>query len=350
MNETEYIAKTVHEHLDRCLPVVLISLLNLKGSTPRHEGSKMIVGSDGKPYGTIGGSLLEATSIEKAREVLEARQSRLVTFELTGEDTSDPGMICGGKTEVLLDYLAPTPENRLFARQWYENISSGTDGYLCTCLKRNSSSVTINGRVIVADNQVTGTLPDGVELSHLKEEFRSVSSGAVRSIKGNEILIEPVKRLKTLYCFGAGHVAVPTAHMAALAGFRVVVVDDRPEFASEERFPEARRVLVIDDFNKAMSELPVDEDSFIVIVTRGHQYDRVVLEQALKTKASYIGMISSRKKRDAIYAALRESGVSQAELDNVHSPIGLDIGGETPEEIGVSIVAELIAVRNGRKS
>ena len=98
--------------------------------------------------------------------------------------------------------------------------------------------------------------------------------------------------------------AVPTAHLAALVGFRVVVVDDRPEFANAERFPEAYKILVIKDFNHAFDGLEIDADSFIVIVTRGHQYDRAVLEQSLKTTAGYIGMISSRRKREAIYEAL----------------------------------------------
>jgi xanthine dehydrogenase accessory factor len=159
-------------------------------------------------------------------------------------------------------------------------------------------------------------------------------------------MIDPVRKVKTLYCFGAGHVAVPTAHLAALVGFRVVVVDDRAEFSNAERFPDASQTLVIKDFYRALENLEIDSDSFVVIVTRGHQYDRAVLEQALKTNAGYIGMISSRRKRDAIYEYLVSQGVSRGKLDQVHSPIGLDIAAETPAEIAVSIVAELISERN----
>jgi xanthine dehydrogenase accessory factor len=155
-----------------------------------------------------------------------------------------------------------------------------------------------------------------------------------------------MRKLKTLYCFGGGHVAVPTAHLAALVGFRLVVIDDRPDYANKERFPEADKVLVIKDFSRAFDGLEIDRDSYIVIVTRGHQYDRAVLEQALKTNAGYIGMISSRRKREAIYEYLMAHGVSKGQLEQVHSPIGIDIGGETPEEIAVSIAAELIKVRS----
>jgi xanthine dehydrogenase accessory factor len=138
--------------------------------------------------------------------------------------------------------------------------------------------------------------------------------------------------------------------MAALAGFRVVVIDDRAEFANAERFPDADEVCIIADFSRALDGLAIDADSYIVIVTRGHAFDRVVLEAALKTDAGYIGMISSRRKRDAIYAALTAEGISIEALARIHSPIGLPIGGETPEEIAVSIVAELISERYKKKT
>ena len=139
---------------------------------------------------------------------------------------------------------------------------------------------------------------------------------------------------------------MPTAHLAALVGFRVVVIDDRLEYANKERFPEAEKTLVIKNFTRAFDGLEIDADSYIVIVTRGHQYDRAVLEQSLRTSAGYIGMISSRRKREAIYEYLTAQGFTKERLAQVHSPIGIDIGGETPEEIAVSIVAELIKVRS----
>jgi xanthine dehydrogenase accessory factor len=137
--------------------------------------------------------------------------------------------------------------------------------------------------------------------------------------------------------------------MAALSGFRVVVIDDRAEYANRERFPDADEIHVIDDFNNAMKGLSVDADSCIVIFTHGHAHDRVVLEQALQSKAGYVGMISSKRKREMIYRALMEQGVSEDALASVHSPIGLHIGGETPAEIAVSIVGELISERYKNK-
>jgi xanthine dehydrogenase accessory factor len=165
------------------------------------------------------------------------------------------------------------------------------------------------------------------------------------SIDDVTVAVEAIRRIRTMYCFGAGHVAVPTVRLAATVGFDVVVIDDRDEFANAERFPDAARIGITDNFEHAVEGLPVDDDSFIVIVTRGHRFDREVLQQALKTNAGYIGMIGSRRKRDALYAALIKEGVTQTELARVHSPIGLAIEAETPEEIAVSIVGEMIAER-----
>jgi xanthine dehydrogenase accessory factor len=135
--------------------------------------------------------------------------------------------------------------------------------------------------------------------------------------------------------------------MATEVGFRVIVADDREAFANRERFAEADDVVVIADFESALSMFAVDENTYVVIVTRGHRHDKSVLAQALRSKAGYIGMIGSARKRDTIYNVLRQEGICEADIARVHCPIGLAIGAETPEEIAVSIVAELIARRAG---
>jgi xanthine dehydrogenase accessory factor len=348
MNENEYLAKIICGQLEQGLPLVMVSIVSLQGSTPRHGGTRMVVGADGKSYGTIGGSLLEANAIKESKNVLTAAQSRMMYHELNGKDANAPGMICGGKTELLLDYVSATKGNKEFFRCWYEAIQRGNEFYFLTHLKDTGNTVEVLGRsILYPDGHVVGnTLLTKTDIENLRAELHNISTTSVVSIGDTKLVIDRIRRSKTLYCFGAGHVAVPTAHIAALAGFRVVVLDDRAEFASVERFPDAGQVCVIDDFNRALEGLDIDSDSFIVILTRGHQYDRVVLEQALKTDAGYIGMISSRRKREAIFEALMAKGVKKAELERVHSPIGIAIGGETPEEIAVSIVAELISERS----
>jgi xanthine dehydrogenase accessory factor len=350
MNENEFLAKTMCDRLNAGSPIVLVSIISLQGSTPRHSGTKMAVDATGKNYGTIGGSLIEATAIKKARQVFTSARSEIISFELTGKDAKAPGMICGGKAEILLDYFSPSPENREFAGRWDEAIRQGKDFFLLTHI--NDSENRVAGHAIMFnDGNVSACRSlTSSDIEKLKPELHNVSLSAVLPVGDSRILVDRIRKLKTVYCFGAGHVAVPTAHLAALVGFRVVVIDDRPEYANAERFPDSNEALVIKDFNRAFEGLEIDNDSFIVILTRGHMYDRVVLEQALKTSAGYIGMISSKRKKEAIYSALMAEGVTKAELEKVHSPIGIAIGGETPEEIAVSIVAELISVRNQQVS
>ncbi len=348
MNEIEFLAKNIDEQLEAGRPVVLVSIMSLEGSTPRHSGTKMAVGLDGKSYGTIGGSLIEAAAIRQSRKVLSVKKSRIMAFELDGNGVTAPGMICGGKAEILLDYLSATAVNRDFSRRWREAMQKGKDFYLLTHLKGEGDAIEVSGHALLtSDGSIIGDVSlTAADVEKLKPELHCISSTAVLPLGDERVMVDRIRRLKTLYCFGAGHVAVPTAHLAALVGFRVVVIDDRPEYAAAERFPEAYRTVVVKDFTKAVDGLDIDADSYIVIVTRGHQYDRSVLEQALKTGAGYIGMISSRRKRDAIYEYLADKGVTRDRLDRVHSPIGIDIGGETPEDIAVSIVAELIQVRS----
>jgi xanthine dehydrogenase accessory factor len=171
-----------------------------------------------------------------------------------------------------------------------------------------------------------------------------------RDDEGNqlELFVEPVVSEPILYLFGAGHVSSQIAPLASGVGFKVVVIDDRPEFADPKKFPDAMEVYPY-PFEGVLDRLSIDESSYLVIVTRGHIHDRTVLAQSLNTNAKYIGMIGSRRKRNIIYENLLEEGLTQDDLDRVHAPIGLHIGAETPEEIAVSIVAELIKIRSGMK-
>ena len=159
-----------------------------------------------------------------------------------------------------------------------------------------------------------------------------------------EIFIEPVLPAALLYIFGAGHVAYNLYKIATIAGFQVVVVDDRETYAKRERFPDAREVIA-EDFEAATARLNPPESSHIVIVTRGHRDDMRVLRWALNTRALYLGMIGSRRKTISIYKELEKEGIPADRFANVHAPVGLEIGAVTPEEIAVAIVAEMIAVR-----
>ena len=158
-----------------------------------------------------------------------------------------------------------------------------------------------------------------------------------------EVFLEPILPSETIYLFGAGHTSQSTAKIANMLGFRVVVVDPRPEYNNSERFPDA--ALYAEEFESAFPKLNVDENSYIIIYTIGHVVDEQCLQFAINTKAKYIGMIGSRKKAKEVKERMVEKGISQQQIDRVHSPIGLAIGAETPEEIAISILSEVIKVK-----
>lgn len=352
MNDNQYLAQTICEKLNSNNHIILASIVNLQGSSPRHGGTKMVIDQHSKGYGTIGGSLLEATVITKAVDALSKRKSSLLTYNLTGENAYSKDMICGGTNHILLDFIAATKENVELFKAMHDAILQGRNFFFLTMFKGQDKDTEVLGHTLYSlDGKIIGNYPwEEADLEMLKSEAKGLSSTTILSSGDIRIVIDPIKKIETLFCFGAGHVALPTVHIAALAGFRVVVIDDRAEFANKERFPDAHEIRVINDFNNAMEGLSIDADSYIVIVTRGHAYDRVVLDKALKTKARYVGLISSKRKRETIYQALMDKGVSKESLASVHSPIGLPIGGETPSEISISIVAELISERYKKKS
>lgn len=157
--------------------------------------------------------------------------------------------------------------------------------------------------------------------------------------------VEEFKEKSRAFIFGGGHVAKALEPVLRHVDFETWIIDDRAEYANGDRFPQAEATIVCDGFDHCFDHIPVDENSYIVIVTRGHKGDLQVLRQALQLPHAYLGMIGSRRKNKLLFDALREEGVSEEALQEVHAPIGLDIGSETPEEIGVSIAAEMIQAR-----
>jgi xanthine dehydrogenase accessory factor len=163
-----------------------------------------------------------------------------------------------------------------------------------------------------------------------------------------DVYIEPITPPPRVFIFGGGHISVFVSKMSTMVGFQVVVVDDRPQFANQERFPEADEVIA-EEFPFVFPKLKVNKSSYLVIVTRGHAYDQEILEWALGQEVKYIGMIGSRKKIQTVYEALKQKGIHPDQLRRVYAPIGLNIGALTPEEIAVSIVAQMIQVRRQKK-
>jgi xanthine dehydrogenase accessory factor len=328
-------------------PLVLATILTHRGSTPRTSGAKMVVRADRRIIGTIGGGLVEAQVIERACAVFDTGLTVIEHFALDADQADGMDMICGGNLSVLLELVAADLENRQLFERLRSVLSKGMTGLVVTPIPDDAGpGLRPKKCLIESDGTVTGkrlftAFDPTVLFSAIPPERRPTTI----SHEGRRLYLEPLATADKLVLFGAGHVSQSVARCAKAVGFHITVVDDRPEFANAERFAWADEIRVPGSFNNVIDAMAIDRHSYIVIVTRGHLHDRDLLGQALKTRAGYIGMIGSKRKRDAIYDSLLADGVSRTEINRVHSPIGLDIDAETPEEIAISIVAELIAVR-----
>lgn len=324
--------------------LVLARIIRRAGSAPRAIGSKCIVKQDGSIVGSIGGGSLEHMVIERAKAVLHSEKSEIYQINLTGNDVTKTDMICGGSVDVYLEPLLPDDRETVdFFTSLKELAESNREGILFTLTAEGASATDIQIRMLKGGDECKGEI-QGLELKSLEmDEFLEPQLIPLPDSDAC-IFAERLESDPILFLFGAGHISTFVAPLARTVGFRVAIIDDRPEFANSKRFPDADEIHVM-GFGEAFNRITINDLSYIVIVTRGHTYDREVLEAALHTDPAYVGMIGSRKKRNLIYQALRDNGIPEEKIESVHSPIGLDIAAETPEEIAVSIVAELIKVR-----
>jgi xanthine dehydrogenase accessory factor len=339
-------AKAALSLLERGEDFAWATIVDSRGSSPRHAGASMLVRADGSIAGTVGGGPLEAAAIRNALKVLETREPCLMDYDLTGADSAQLGMICGGHGLVLIDYVgSKDPAAQELFQGLFDLLDGGGKGWLVTVVSEKDNAATAVGRCLVdSDGSIKGDPvcpPDTLRgLAQRGGTYDRIVAG-----DPSKTYVQPVGTRGTAYVFGAGHCGEKLLPILNLVGFFTVVIDDRPDFADSDRFPTADRIVVPESFESAMELLPIDEDSYIVIVTRGHVHDKNVLRQALETPAGYIGMIGSKKKVAQIFEALAAERVTGDDLARVHSPIGLPIGAETPEEIAISIAAELIQVR-----
>lgn len=252
----------------------------------------------------------------------------------------------------------------------YEEITrlrkEGRRGALATIINVRGSIPSFDSAKMLVreDGTIAGTIGGGCVEAEVWEAAREVmKSEKPQSLNFNlnnnpkydtglvcggtlEVYVEPVLPVSTLYIFGAGHVAWNLYKVARIAGFDVVVTDDRETYANRDRFPDARDIYA-DEYERVMAQLAPNDSSYIVIVTRGHRDDMRVLRWAAETPARYIGMIGSQRKTIAIYKELEKEGIAAEKLARVYAPVGIDIGAITPEEIAISIAAELVALKRG---
>lgn len=326
-------------------PLTLATIVDHQGSTPRAAGASMIVRRNGTIAGTIGGGQVEHSVIQKALRLFESQGAILACYDLSQAGEMD--LVCGGEMRVCIEHLAPNPENLAMLSRMHEEIKSG---YACFWLGRIPTGNSCMQRTVrTKDGTWLGPLTVDPPLPDLLEKLTTGhNASAFLECAGERYLVTTIIPADTICLMGAGHVSKEIARLTRQVGFRTLVFDDRSEFANAGNFPEVEGVFVCNDFATVFDVFDIPAASYIVIVTRGHRHDRDVLAQALRSDATYIGMIGSRRKKEAVYQALVEKGFPQTTLARVHCPIGLSIGAETPAEIAVSVVAELIQHRAQR--
>ena len=315
------------------------------GSTPQKAGALALFEANGSVWGTLGGGCLEAESRQRALEAIDSGQAKVFDLKLDEVGNWDDGLICGGRVRVIVDPNAR--ENREVYRQYIAAGKARESGLVAVILRHPELTA---GRAFWAPQHQLETLPVGIEPDAIRRFLKNEHSGTLRSDRKEdgamiEVYLEPMIPRPRLIIAGAGNIGKATAHQGSLLGFEVTVIDDRPMYANYDHLPGADQV-ICGDIAGEMAKQDITGDTYIVIVTRGHRRDRAVLESCIHSPAAYIGMIGSRRKSKLIRdSLLAENAATQAEIDRVVSPMGLDIGAESVEEIALSIASQLVGVR-----
>lgn len=346
MNIYDAIYELLQKKESFCLATVLLKT----GSAPRGEGAKMIIRKDYSIIDTIGGGLTEALTIKLCKDLFANKSSVIKYFNLSNKEASSLGLVCGGEQKVLVEYInAEDPEIVELFTKVRELKDKCQDFVLVTRIEKEEGKEYYQyNKWICTETAFYGEENNDVQkvFKNIRENYKQLQMN-IEETEENNYLVEPVQNFETVYIFGAGHVSQKLAQITEMIGMRTVVLDDRSDFANRERFRDADDIIVTESFDNICRYVNIDRHSYVIIVTRGHAYDKEVLAQALETDAKYIGMIGSRSKRQFVYGRLLEEGFTQKDIDRVHSPIGIDIYAETPEEIAVSIGAEIIRVKRG---
>lgn len=341
MNEHE-IYKTAARILETGENIALITVISTAGSTPGKVGYKMLVwGKNPETFGTVGGGLTEAELIRTAKNTLPRTVNQIFSFNLDGTKDDEKG-ICGGSIEFLVETF--DKKTLPLFRQLSTLIENGGRGTLVSVIAHQRPPEKI---LLKKPDQLDAAADIILPPESIESVKKLIAKEQPAKIKLNpevQIFIEPVSEQPMVFLFGAGHLSYYISKYAKSLNFRVTVCDERAEFANKDRFPDANNI-VVENFESVFDRINVDENSYIVIVTKGHKSDEIVLAQAVKTKAKYIGMIGSKRKTLTIFEKLSERQIPQELLKRVYSPIGISIGALTPEEIAFSIVGELLKIR-----
>jgi xanthine dehydrogenase accessory factor len=329
------------------------TVVRTHGSTPQVAGATLVLG-DGEDVraavGTLGGGCVEADAVDTALQVMTTGIPSLRAYELTEDLAWNTGLVCGGTMWILVqrDDLAFTfGDTDMFA----EVAAASTGASPCaivTRLQKKEGALMLAGRIAVrADGTRLGSLGDARhDADAVGAALDQLPHGTARIVKhgdDHDFLVEAIASRPRIVVAGGGHVALAIARQAAALDYDVTIVEDRPEFATGERFPGA--TVLQGDVPTTLGSLTYAWNSFIVIATRGHKLDADCVLQAVTTNARYIGLLGSRRKTVLIEQMLREEGVADDRIAAIRAPVGLDLGGRTPAEIALSVMAEITQIR-----
>ena len=339
------IHQKIVEFIDSSRSFALALVLKAEGSTPRKAGVRAIIEKTGKIWGTLGGGLVEAEAQRRAVEACRSKRPITFDMDLHGTRRADDVPICGGNMRILIDPI--TTKNKAFYTKVAEAIKQRQRGVILTTICTTTQTEVISEwfpqKAIPSDAAFPGTEDIHSCLIHETPQLYTKSSQNPDDF--TEVFVEPIIPKPLLVIAGGGHIGQALALQGSLVGFDITVIDDRAEFTNPTLFLEGT-ITKCGDIPKQISDLPIANDIFIVIVTRGHKLDAEALEACIHKPVAYVGMIGSKRKVALIRKNFVESGLAtEEEFDSVHAPIGLDIGAVTVPEIATSITAQLIAVR-----
>ncbi len=334
--------------------VVVATVVKTWGSTPQKQGAKLLVRADGSGVGTLGGGCVEGDIWFAAREILQhGGDSEMRDYTLNEELAAKDGLVCGGTMRFLIDPVRGSDEYGDFAEEIVSAYGGGKPAAIATIVVASPEMKEVHKgqRMLIRENGETkGSLGDDELNRQAVRKARSLMAMGrceyVENEAGCEYFIETYTTPPTLVLTGGGHVSKALAPVAKSVGMRIFVFDDREEFANRERFPEAS-IIETGSYTEGFTKMPVNANSFIIIATRGHRHDSEATKAAIDTPASYIGLLGSRRKTILIFEELFKQGMTREDIRRVRSPVGLNIGGRTPEEIAISIIADILAFRLG---
>ena len=327
-------------------PAAVATIVRVRGSAYRREGTHMLIRSDGTYECALSGGCLEPSVAEAAMRVIETGEPTLVNYDLADDSLWGLGMGCSGAIDVRIERLDAIDRDDLM-REWLTVLERGEKAALVTPL----SGAT--GRLIVRTGQEPrGHLDNpGIEQEAVARArarlLAPFSSSGPESVSGGEVFCEVSAPAPDLVVFGANSDAVPLARQAWTLGFAVTMVDIRSAYLTREAFPTAK--LVPAHFSQFSTAVPLTADSSVLVMNHQLERDEESLRYALESDAGYIGVLGPRSRYQLLLSGLASRGYvpSATQLARVHSPVGLAIGAETPEEVGMSILAEILAVRRG---